>query len=182
MVAHLEYNVNSAFLTSKGEVTLDIVHLVTSRRIIKKFKPDMVEESKIKTWLQYASFAPNHRMTEPWEILFIGNETRARLNHKRNFGDAPIVLAILSKHGNTEVEKVENMVAVSCFIQNFLLLAWSEGVGTSWSSLGISPAIRNALHVSDDYEVVGIFGVGFPEEIPDAKMRQSIDEIIKELP
>jgi nitroreductase len=142
----------------------------------------MVDESKIKMWLQYASFAPNHRMTEPWEILFIGNETREKLKHKRNFGDAPIVLAILSKHGQTEVEKVENMVAVSCFIQNFMLLAWSEGVGTSWSSLGISPVVRNILNVSDDYDVVGIFGVGFPEEIPVAKIRQSIDDKLKELP
>lgn len=142
----------------------------------------MVERSKIKTWLQYATFAPNHRMTEPWEIIFIGNETRAKLNHKRNFGDAPFVLAILSKHGKTEVEKYENMVAVSCFIQNFMLLAWSEGVGTSWSSLGISLAIRNMLNVPDDFEVVGILGVGYPEEIPVAKERKAIDEKIKELP
>jgi nitroreductase len=158
---------------------LDIQQIIMTRRIIKKFKSDKVDPDKVKSWLQASSMAPNHRMTEPWEILWIGPETRTKLNHKRNFGDAPLVLAILSKHGSNDVERVENMVAVSCFIQNFLLLSWSEGVGTSWSSLGISSAVRKILNVTDDYEIVGIFGVGYPEEVPVAKERKLIDEKIK---
>lgn len=165
----------------KERLKLDIQTIIQSRRIIKKFKQDSIDETLLKSWLQLATFSPNHRMTEPWEILFLGAEARAKINHKSNFGNAPHVIAILSKHGGTEVEKQENMVAVSCFIQNFMLLAWSNGVGTSWSSLGTSSRVRTILNVPDDYDIVGIFGIGFPDEIPIPKPRANIDTKIKYL-
>jgi nitroreductase len=160
---------------------MEIKEIIENRRIIKKFKQDPVDLDLLKSWLQVATWAPNHRMTEPWEVLFLGPDTRAKINHKTNFGQAPIAIAILSKHGSTEVEKNENMVAVSCFIQNFMLLAWSNGVGTSWSSIGVAQSVRKMLHVPDDYEVVGIFGVGYPEELPLVKSRTKIDNKITHL-
>lgn len=160
---------------------MDIQKVIENRRNIKKFKADKVDENLLKSWLQSASMAPNHKMTEPWEILFIGPENRAKLNHKTNFGNAPVVLAILSKHGSSDLERNENMAAVSCFIQNFMLMAWASGVGTFWSSLGISPKVRDALNVPDHYDVVGILGVGFPEEVPESKERTPIEMKIKHL-
>jgi nitroreductase len=160
---------------------MDVQKVIQSRRIIKRFKPDVIEETLIKSWLQLATMAPNHRMTEPWEVLFLGKETREKINHKTNFGNAPTCIAILSKHGVSEIEKQENMVAVSCFIQNFMLLAWSNGVGTSWSSLGTSTRVKTILNVSDDYEIVGIFGIGYPEEIPVPKFRANIETKINYL-
>jgi nitroreductase len=160
---------------------MEIKEIIENRRIIKKFKQDPVDLDLLKSWLQVATWAPNHRMTEPWEVLFLGPDTRVKINHKTNFGQAPIAIAILSKHGSTEIEKNENMVAVSCFIQNFMLLAWSNGVGTSWSSIGVSQSVRSMLNVPDDYEVVGIFGVGYPEEIPLVKNRTKIDNKITHL-
>jgi nitroreductase len=160
---------------------MDIQKVIQSRRIIKKFKPDVIEEALIKSWLQMATMAPNHRMTEPWEILFLGSETREKINHKTNFGNAPNCIAILSKHGASEIEKQENLLAVSCFIQNFMLVAWSNGVGTSWSSLGTSARVKTILNASDDCEIVGIFGIGYPDEIPVPKSRANIDTKIKYL-
>lgn len=160
---------------------MDIQKIITTRRNIKKFKSDKVEHSLITSWLEAASMAPNHKMTEPWEVLFVGPETRAKLNHKTDFCQAPVVLAILSRHGATDLERTENMAAVSCFIQNFMLMAWDSGVGTFWSSLGVSAAARTALNVPDDYDVVGILGVGFPEEVPEAKERTPIERKIRHL-
>lgn len=160
---------------------MGVLTAIMNRRNIKKFKPDVIEHDQLKSWLQAASMAPNHRMTEPWEILFVGPETRAKLNHKTNFGNAPVVLAILSKRGASVVERDENMAAVACFTQNFILAAWTAGVGTFWSSIGIKPGNRTILGVSDDYDVVGVLGVGFPEEIPEAKPRAPIKTKIKHL-
>ena len=64
---------------------MEIIEVITNRRIIKKFKPDPIDRDVIITWLRAASMAPNHRMTEPWEIIFVGPETRARINHKTQF-------------------------------------------------------------------------------------------------
>ncbi|WP_442598243.1 nitroreductase family protein [Neobacillus sp. D3-1R] len=161
---------------------MNVMDIIQTRRNIKKFKKDSIDRNDILSWLKVATMAPNHRMTEPWEVYFIGPETRAQLNHKTNFGDAPVVFVVLSKHGKNEVEREENRAATACFIQNFMLSAWAEGVGSFWSSIGITPKNRIILSVPEDYDVIGVIGVGYPEEIPDVKPRTMIEEKIKDLP
>lgn len=161
---------------------MNTLDTIKTRRTIKKFKPQEIDQNSLLSWLEAAAMAPNHRMTEPWEIYFIGDETREKLNHKTNFGNAPIVLMILSKHGATSVETEENAMATACFIQNFNLAAWAEGVGTFWSSIGITPKNRGILQVPDDYNIIGVLGVGYPDVIPEPKPRTPIKNRISNLP
>ncbi|MCQ6280371.1 nitroreductase family protein [Bacillus sp. EB600] len=161
---------------------MDIVEVITTRRNIKKFKDDPINPDLIQKWLQAATMAPNHRMTQPWEIYVIGPETRAKINHKTNFGNAPYVMAVLSKHGATAIETDENAFATACFIQTFNLAAWAEGVGTFWSSISISAKNREILNVPEHYDIIGTIAVGIPEEIPEPKPRDPIQSKIKQLP
>lgn len=160
---------------------MNVLEGIKTRRIIKKFKQDPIDQNSLLTWLEAATMAPNHRMTEPWEIFFIGPATREKLNHKTNFGNAPVVLAVVSKHGSTAVERTENATATACFIQNFLLAAWSEGVGTFWSSIGISLKNHTLLEIPTDYDLLGVLAVGYPDEIPLPKPRTPIENKIKYL-
>lgn len=159
-----------------------ILDVITSRRTIKMFKPDPVAEDKLMIWLEAASYAPNHRMTEPWELVFIGADTRAKLKHKTDFGGAPVVLAVLSKPAAAAFDRDENVMAVSCFIQNLTLAAEEEGVGVFWSSLGAQPQNRAVMGVPEDYDVIGLLGIGYPAEIPPAKPRTPIASKITYLP
>lgn len=161
---------------------MSIINIIKSRRIIKKFKQDSIDHQQILSWLQVATMAPNHRMTEPWEFIFVGPQTRASLNHKTDFGNAPVVITVLSKQGKSIIETEENRSATSCLIQNFMLAAWEAGVGTFWSSIGATTKNRNVLNVPDGFDVIGVLAVGYPEEIPDAKQRTPIDQKISELP
>jgi nitroreductase len=161
---------------------MDILDVIKSRRTIKKFKSDAVNLNLIHSWLEAAKMAPNHRMTEPWEVYFIGPDTRAKLKHKSDFGNAPVLIAVVSKHGASVVEKEENALATACFVQNFNLAAWSEGVGTFWSSIGITAKNKEILEVPENFDLVGVLGIGYPEIIPEAKPRTSIMNKIKNLP
>lgn len=158
------------------------IEAIRTRRTIKQFQSRPVAEAQWTAWLEAASYAPNHRMNEPWEILEIGPETRAQLRHKTDFGGAPVVLALLSKSAVTAFERDENVMAVSCFAQNFLLAAHDEGVGAFWASMGALPHNRAILGVPEGYDVIGIFGIGYPAEIPAAKTRTPIADKIKRLP
>lgn len=160
---------------------MSIVEVIKARRNIKSFKQDQIEMEQIHNWLQAGTMAPNHRMTEPWEVYVVGPETREMLNHKTNFFNTPVVLAILSRHGVSDAETTENAIATSCFVQNFLLAAWADGVGTFWSSIANVQRNRDILGVPEGYDVIGVFGVGYPDEIKDAKERTSIQEKIKYL-
>lgn len=160
---------------------MNLTEIIKNRRTIKKFKEESIDEKKVKQWLQTASYAPNHKLTEPWEIVFIGPETRAALNHKLNFGNAPVLFAVLSHKGRNELEREENLASVACFVQNFMLLAWEDGVGTFWSSVGASSRGKEVLQVPTEYDIVGVIAAGIPEEIKEAKERKSIELKIKNL-
>lgn len=161
---------------------MNILEIIHSRRNIKSFKSDIVPMEQISKWLEAGTMAPNHKMTQPWEVYVVGSETREKLNHKANFFNAPIVLAVISKHGATEIETYENVLATACFVQNFNLAAWAEGVGTFWSSMGNAQKNREIMGIPDGYDVIGVFGVGYPEEINQPKERKSIQEKLKYLP
>jgi nitroreductase len=161
---------------------LNVLDAITTRRNVKSFKPDAIDHDRIVAWLEAASYAPNHRMTEPWDVLFIGMETRAKLNHKNDFGGAPVVLAVVSAPGKTSLDRDEHVEAVSCFIQNFLLAAHAEGVGTGWSSIGASPRVHALLGLEEGYEVIGVLPVGYPAAMTDVKPRTDIRAKIKQLP
>ncbi|KAA9007558.1 nitroreductase [Paenibacillus spiritus] len=160
----------------------DILKTIRTRRTIKSFKPDPIDEALLLSWLEAACSAPNHRMTEPWEVRHAGPETRAKLGHKTDFGGAPVVLAVLSKPAATPFERDENLMAVSCWVQNLLLAAHEAGAGTFWSSLGAQPRSREILGVPDGYDVVGLIGIGYPAEIPQPKPRNPIAGRIVPLP
>ena len=161
---------------------MNTLEAITSRRHIKQFKPDAVSEDLLKKWLSAASFAPNHRMVEPWKVLVVGPETRAALKHGANFGEAPVVLAFLSQTSENPIDRDENLIATCAFIQNFCLAAWNEGVGTRWTSIGTKQGTRDILQVPDQYEVVEILGVGYPNEVPLAKERTPITNKLDYLP
>ncbi|WP_027092101.1 nitroreductase family protein [Cohnella thermotolerans] len=153
---------------------MNTIEAIQTRRNIKLFKADPIARETIVSWLEAASFAPNHRMTEPWEIRFVGPETRAKLNHKTDFGGAPVVVLITSKGAPTPIDREEHLMASACFAQNFLLAAHDAGAGAFWSSLAASPRSREILGVPEGDDVVGIFGVGYPAEIPQPKERTPI--------
>jgi nitroreductase len=161
---------------------MNVLDVIKNRRTIKKFKTDAVPLDLIYSWLEAAKMAPNHRMTEPWEVYFVGPETRAKLNHKTDFGNAPVLIAVLSKHGASAIEKEENALATACFVQNFNLAAWAGGVGTFWSSIGITAKNQEILGVPENYDLIGVLAIGYPELIPDPKPRTSIMNKIKNLP
>ncbi|TBL76334.1 nitroreductase family protein [Paenibacillus thalictri] len=150
---------------------MSIIDVIKNRRTIKAFKPDPIDEHQLLSWLEAASYAPNHKMTEPWEIVFIGPQTRAKLNHKTDFGGAPVVFAVISKQGLTPFQRDENVMASSCFVQNFLLSAHEAGVGVYWESMGAKPHNREMMNVPEDYDVIGVMGVGYPANDPAVKPR-----------
>ena len=68
---------------------MNVLEAVVTRRNIRDFKPEPLDRGQLIAWMESARFAPNHRLTEPWHILFVGPQTRSQLNHRTDYGGAP---------------------------------------------------------------------------------------------
>ena len=55
------------------------VQLAKQRRTIYQFSQQAITHEQLDVCLQAAIWAPNHGLTEPWRVFFIGPKTRVGL-------------------------------------------------------------------------------------------------------
>ena len=138
---------------------MNIVETIRNRRTHKLFDGNEVSEQQINTWLSTAVFAPNHRRNEPWNFILITHEKLEPFWQKlqpvadsvlaslssdvremkkskmaKLFRTAGALLFVTSALDENPLIEKENYAAVSCAIQNLMLLAEADGVGSFWST------------------------------------------------
>ncbi len=59
-------------------------------------------------------------------------------------------------------------------IQNFMLLAWEQGLGTCWKTFKNDLRLREFVGLGADEKVIGIVHVGYPDEALQGSKRKSV--------
>ena len=171
--------------------TRDLFDSIQDRRSHKRFKTTPIDPDQLKVLLEFAVLAPNHKMTEPWGFLVLGErtkrayaETKARIKvggHSEADVTAkaqkivedvmiiPTILAVTQKEDADPVRREEDYAAVFMAIQNLLLAATALGLGTKMhtGSILTDQWLREALEIKGDERVVAFIDIGEPaEEVP----------------
>lgn len=178
---------------------LQLAELIRTRRTIGAFTDQPIPEGLIESLLDTAVWTPNHRLTEPWRFIYltgagcagyatvrgemaIGNAATpemvaAKAAIFQKFSTIPGILVVAVRvNSNLEIAE-EDYAACSALIQNFLLLAWDQGLGTAWKTFKNHPLLRAFLGLEDDEKVVGVIHMGYPAESP-VSQRQPIHQRI----
>ncbi len=176
---------------------MELTEAIRTRRSIGAFTGQTVEPELIVDLLETAVWVPNHRMTEPWRFVLLTGDPATRYAEIRRdmaletcvstdpetirqtgegtyqkFSGIPAFLAVIMKDNPNPDIREEDFIACSCLTQNFLLLAWERGLGTSWKTFKRDSRLRDLLALADDETVVGWLHVGYPESIPAPKPRE----------
>lgn len=172
------------------------IEAIRNRRSIKSFDPTPVGREQVETLLELAVLAPNNRMTAPWRFLVLGPEARAaygralgvRKSRKiedpataqtvrdRTLADAvgaPLMIAIVQVlHDNPEIRE-EDYAACWMAVENMLVGAVELGLGSHLRTGAVlgDADVRDSWGVADGERVLGLFLLGSPENIPEAKPR-----------
>lgn len=185
---------------------MDVHTAIHQRRTVHHYLPEPVDDAIVERALSAAHMAPCHKHTWPWRFLRVGPRTRETLidigldlKAARCGGTLPPerAEAVRTKMGNPAhlivVTRVktddpfrarEDYAAVATAIQNFMLSAQADGVGTKWGSGGVTrdPRSYEALGVDPDTEQIEAFlWLGVPRIIPEIR-RPSLDEVVRTLP
>ena len=153
----------------------DILDIIVSRRSIKKFKDDMVEQELIDRVIKAGTYAPSGKNRQAGTIIAITkkevrDEFSKLLAEFRNveidpFYNAPVVLAVLvDKSINTAVYDG------SCIMENMLLEAHSLKLGACWVhhakemfETDFGRFLIDTLNIEGDMEGVGFCILGYPD-------------------
>jgi nitroreductase/YHS domain-containing protein len=173
---------------------MDILELIKRRRSIPKFLADPVPRETIDRMLEAATWAPNHHLTEPWEFIVLEGASRDRFAAiRRDFrltlfpdptapgtlraaekiyrdtaGTPVIVVVTLHRSRDPDVA-ADDFAATFCAVQNMLLVAAADGIGTYPRTGGLihDRALRAFLSLPPDQDVVAIIYVGYPAVVPE---------------
>lgn len=178
---------------------MNLTELIHSRRSVGAFTQAPVSEQVILELLETAVWAPNHKLTEPWRFVFLRGdgalryaairrdmalESSATADEEarrqagegtyRKFASVPAYLAVIVKeHENPEIRE-EDFASCCCLIQNFLLLAWERGLGTSWKTYKSDPRLRALLGLAESEKVVGWLHLGYPADEESFRRRSPV--------
>jgi nitroreductase len=167
-----------------------ILNSIRNRRTVRDFTEDPVSDSSLELMIEAATWAPNHRSTEPWRFIVLRKDgymrTKvAQIVHdwtyenvknpnldrreesankaQQEILDAPAFVYVYSVEGRDDEMSRENYSATSCAVQNLMLAAESLGIGVGWSTGKpcLAP-IDTAIGAEPDWDIVGALYIGYP--------------------
>jgi len=170
--------------------------IIKNRVSNNKFINAKVESEDIIELLDYAVYAPNHKMREPWRFVileglgksnFIKNylsEVKENLKEEEKaimdkVFQAPMVVAFIMPKNNNYADELEDLQAISAVIQNFLLLLEEKGYGSFWKTPKYieSDLFKDVLGVTTHEIIAGLVMVGFVENKNQPKPRKRAKSI-----
>jgi nitroreductase len=178
--------------TNEDEKLMDVLEAIRTRRTAGKIRPDVPPRELLEELLDAATWAPNHRLNEPWRFFVVAGEARERFGELmaadacRERPDAddekradilqsqlkkatrsPVIIAVAcDPPSSAKIDPVEDVCAVACGVQNMMLAAHAKGLVTKWSSGQAchSPSIKSFFGLTPEHQILGYIYLGYPDE------------------
>ncbi|MFP5115280.1 nitroreductase family protein [Bacillaceae bacterium C204] len=168
---------------------MSIIAEIKNRRAIRDYAQREVEDKKIKTLLEAATWAPNDRMREPWGFYVIKGEAKKSYEALANdylqerFPTKPHLIESSLKVLKTtpvhivvtadmvpgdEEASLDNEYAVCCAIHSMWLAAKELGLGLVWRTRGVG-LVRDArmyefIGSPENKKIIGNLFIGYPDD------------------
>ena len=169
---------------------------IKGRRAVRKYKEKDIPDSVIVELLDLARHAPSSMNGQPWHFIVVKNdEIKKQLveiknrycppekqDYKADFLiGAPVIIIICVDKLNSHGREVDNAILATA---NLMLGAYSRALGSVYMTAysanepRISEEIRRILNIPENIDPITIIPLGYPDEIPQPKELQSLEEII----
>lgn len=166
---------------------MDIFTAIETRRSIRQYTGEQIDESKIIEALRYAMYAPSAHNSRSWRFILTSNkEHLIKISQIHPYAKMlPNASWAVLFCNDMNAENTEGYAAlnVSASVENFLLAIHGMGYGAVW--LGIYPrkermnALKNFFDLPDYLMPIALCSVGVPKLIPPQPDRFEPEKILK---
>jgi len=180
---------------------MDTLEAIKNRRSIRKYKSDPVDDKTLEAVLDAARLAPSWSNTQCTRLVVVrNNDIKAKLadsvlpppkmstNPATNaIRVAPVVIVACAEKnlsgyfdGKISTDKGESwyMLDVGLAMENLVLAAASLGLGTIHVGLFDIAKVAAILNVPDNFYIVEMTPLGYPEFQPNPRPRKPLTEIV----
>jgi nitroreductase len=164
---------------------MDFFECIASRRSVRSYRPDPVEEGKLDRVLEAARLAPTACNNQPFRVIVARTSDRKaelkRIYPKDWFVAAPIVLLVCSVPGSAWSRKDGKGYAdvdAAIAMDHIVLAATALGLGTCWIGAFDPKAAREVLGLEAGWEPVAFTPLGYASDYPEPRPRKALEELV----
>ena len=151
---------------------MDVFEAVQERRSIRAYQDKPVEREKLEKILEAGRLAPSARNTEPWHFIAVTDTEKRKVLSRGIFAkflvQTPLVIVAC---GDKKASPDWYAIDVSLAVENMILTATSEGLGTCCVGSFDESEVKAVLKVPENFEVLLFLAVGYAQEKLDLSSR-----------
>jgi nitroreductase len=141
---------------------MDVFEAIEKRRSIRKYDATPVRQEKLEKILEAARLAPSASNVQPRHFIVVTDEERRRALSAGMFAgflkQAPLVIVAC---GDEKKSPKWYHIDVAIAVENMVLAATGEGLGTCWIGSFDENKVRAVLKIPEKLRVVVLLAVGY---------------------
>lgn len=156
---------------------MTLYDLITSRRTIRQFKREPIPKDILRNLVNAARLAPSAANLQPLEFIVVDDEEigqkifsclhwAAYIAPEGNPKPGKEPVAYIVVLINTKIRDRGFERDAGAAIENILLTAWAEGIGSCWVISIDRSKVHQVLNIPDHYNIDSIIAMGYPAEKP----------------
>ncbi len=168
---------------------MSIQECIKNRRSIRKFLPVPVEGEKLGKILDAARYAPSAGNLQNWKFILITEQTKKRAvidacMQQYWMETAPLLIVVCGdpikgdRFYGTRGKTLYTIQNCAAAIQNMLLAAHSQGIGSCWVGAFDTIALKKALSIPDTVEPQAVLCFGYADETVPLPPRYTIENVV----
>jgi nitroreductase len=157
------------------------IEAIKNRRSVREYKSDPVSDEDMAEIIKAAQFVPTGHGNAAVEFVVVRNQETKNRIHEATGADemqifvktAPVLLIPI-----TDTEKATlSTQDLSVASENIFLEAVSRGLGSVWKNVSPDqvPEIRKILGLPENFVLINVIPIGYPNEMPEAKSDSDFD-------
>ena len=145
---------------------MEVFEAIQRRKSVRTYTKTPVPEEKLGKILEAARLAPSAENIQPWYFIVVtDHEKRKQIAKSGVFAEfldeAPVVIVGC---GDRKASPKWYVIDVAIAMQNMVLAATAEGLGTCWIGSFDEGLVKRLLKIPERFEVVALLTVGYPRK------------------
>lgn len=157
---------------------MEVYDAIRTMLAVREYEQKPIPDDVVKRIVEAARLTGSSRNRQHWDFIVVRDRTALKrlgqlASHGSYIADAPLAIAVVVPDG--PLGYIDGTRAV----QDMMLAAWGEGIGSNWVGNTNTEEIKNQLGVPADRMVLTVVPFGYPTKSIGAgvKERKALSEI-----
>jgi len=147
---------------------MEVFEAIQNRHSVRSYLSDEVPSEKLVRILEAARLVPSAGNIQPWHFIIITDQQMRKELSKGRYAkflvESPVVIVGC---GDERASPNWHQVDTSIAMQNMVLTATSEGLGTCWIGSFNENQVKKLLDIPERFRVIALLALGYRRKTMD---------------